>query len=90
MTKRTEVASRKKNSDIRYEIISGNYDKKFGIDELTGKIFVIEPLGLYTGIDYGDSSNSDYVDVDIRTSRLHSSGIYFHTPTRVYIYIYIY
>ena len=64
-----------KNSQIRYEIISGNYDKKFGIDEINGKISVIEPLGLFTGLDYDVSSNGDYIDADIRrTSKLHSSG----------------
>ena len=34
-----------KNSEIRYEIIQGNYEKKFFIDSLTGQISVIEPLG---------------------------------------------
>ena len=64
-----------KNSQIRYEIISGNYDKKFGIDEINGKISVIEPLGLFTGLDYDVSSNGDYIDADIRrSSKLHSSG----------------
>ena len=33
-----------KNSQIRYEIIQGNYEKKFFIDSLTGKISVLEPL----------------------------------------------
>lgn len=33
-----------KNSQIRYEIIKGNYDKKFNIDEVTGVITVSEPL----------------------------------------------
>lgn len=33
-----------KNSQIRYEIINGNYEKKFAIDEFTGEIFVREPL----------------------------------------------
>ena len=28
-----------KNSEIRYEIIHGNYERKFFIDSLTGKIF---------------------------------------------------
>ena len=32
------------NSDVRYEIIKGNYEKKFSIDEQTGVISVIEPL----------------------------------------------
>ena len=33
-----------KNSQIRYEIIQGNYEKKFFIDSLTGQISVLEPL----------------------------------------------
>ena len=32
------------NSDVRYEIIKGNYEKKFSIDEHTGVISVAEPL----------------------------------------------
>ena len=32
------------NSDVRYEIIAGNYEKKFSIDEETGVISVVEPL----------------------------------------------
>ena len=32
------------NSDVRYEIIKGNYEKKFSIDEQTGVISVAEPL----------------------------------------------
>ena len=32
------------NSDVRYEIIAGNYEKKFSIDEQTGVISVVEPL----------------------------------------------
>ena len=63
-----------KNSQIRYEIISGNYDKKFRIDEITGKLTVIEPLGVYSTLDYDGTSRSDYVDADMRTSQLHSSG----------------
>ena len=63
-----------KNSQLRYEIIAGNYEKKFGIDESTGKIFVIEPLGVYTGIDYDALSKSDYVDADMQTSKLHTTG----------------
>ena len=35
-----------KNSDIRYEIINGNYERKFSIDEYTGVISVTEPLNL--------------------------------------------
>ena len=63
-----------KNSQIRYEIISGNYDKKFRIDEVTGKLSVVEPLGVYPTLDYDGTSRSDYVDADMRTSQLHSSG----------------
>ena len=63
-----------KNSQLRYEIIAGNYEKKFGIDESTGKIFVIEPLGVYNGIDYDALSKSDYVDADMQTSKLHTTG----------------
>ena len=33
-----------KNSLVRYEIIKGNYEKKFHIDEVTGVIRVKEPL----------------------------------------------
>ena len=33
-----------KNSRVRYEIIKGNYEKKFSIDENTGVISVTEPL----------------------------------------------
>lgn len=33
-----------KNSEIRYEIIHGNYEKKFYIDAITGKISIMEPL----------------------------------------------
>eukprot|EP00095_Tigriopus_kingsejongensis_P012458 maker-scaffold696_size110080-snap-gene-0.13 protein:Tk12458 transcript:maker-scaffold696_size110080-snap-gene-0.13-mRNA-1 annotation:"cad86_drome ame: full" len=33
-----------KNSQVRYEIIKGNYERKFGIDEITGVITVAEPL----------------------------------------------
>ena len=39
-------ASGSKNSQIRYEIIRGNYEKKFSIDERTGVIKVQEPLHL--------------------------------------------
>ncbi len=35
-----------KNSEIRYEIIHGNYDKKFHIDSFTGQVSVMEPLTL--------------------------------------------
>ena len=33
-----------KNSDVRYEILTGNYDRKFAIDSVTGVISVKEPL----------------------------------------------
>ena len=33
-----------KNSQVRYEIINGNYEKKFFIDSVSGKISVMEPL----------------------------------------------
>jgi hypothetical protein len=33
-----------KNSEIRYEIIHGNYEKKFFIDSISGQISVMEPL----------------------------------------------
>ena len=33
-----------KNSDVRYEILTGNYDRKFSIDSVTGVISVKEPL----------------------------------------------
>ena len=39
-------SSSSKNSEIRYEIINGNYERKFSIDELTGVISVTEPLNL--------------------------------------------
>ena len=67
-----------KNSQIRYEIISGNYDKKFRIDEITGVLSVIEPLGVYPTLDYDSTSKADYVDADMRTSQLHSSGLRYH------------
>ena len=67
-----------KNSQIRYEIISGNYDKKFRIDEITGVLSVIEPLGVYPTLDYDSTSKADYVDADMRTSQLHSSGWRYH------------
>ena len=35
-----------KNSRVRYEIIHGNYERKFSIDEVTGVITVKEPLNL--------------------------------------------
>ena len=35
------------NSDVRYEIIAGNYEKKFSIDEKTGVISVLEPLQVF-------------------------------------------
>ena len=35
------------NSDVRYEIIAGNYEKKFSIDEETGVISVVEPLQMF-------------------------------------------
>ena len=35
------------NSDVRYEIIAGNYEKKFSIDEETGVISVVEPLQVF-------------------------------------------
>ena len=35
------------NSDVRYEIIAGNYEKKFSIDQETGVISVVEPLQLF-------------------------------------------
>ena len=38
-----------KNAAIRYEIIRGNYEKKFAIDEVTGVITVREPLNLPAG-----------------------------------------
>ena len=33
-----------RNSDIRYEIIKGNYDKRFMINEHNGRISVAKPL----------------------------------------------
>ena len=33
-----------KNSDVRYEILTGNYERKFAIDSVTGVISVKEPL----------------------------------------------
>ena len=36
------------NSDVRYEIIAGNYEKKFSIDEETGVISVVEPLQAFS------------------------------------------
>ena len=33
-----------KNSDVRYEILTGNYERKFSIDAVTGVISVTEPL----------------------------------------------
>lgn len=35
------------NSDVRYEIIAGNYEKKFSIDGETGVISVVEPLQIF-------------------------------------------
>ena len=35
------------NSDVRYEIIAGNYEKKFSIDEESGVISVVEPLQMF-------------------------------------------
>ncbi len=35
---------RSKNSAVRYEILTGNYERKFSIDERTGVITVREPL----------------------------------------------
>ena len=67
-----------KNSEIRYEIISGNYDKKFGINEKTGKIFVLEALGLGNAMEDGrsfESKSLDYVGANIRYSKLRSSGM---------------
>ena len=38
------------NSDVRYEIIAGNYEQKFSIDQNSGVISVVEPLqGLGNG-----------------------------------------
>ena len=37
-------ATSSRNSLIRYEIISGNYDKKFSVDPVTGVVKVKEPL----------------------------------------------
>ena len=38
------------NSDVRYEIIAGNYEQKFSIDQNSGVISVVEPLqGLSNG-----------------------------------------
>ena len=36
------------NSDVRYEIIAGNYEKKFSIDEESGVISVVEPLQVFS------------------------------------------
>ena len=33
-----------KNSEVKYEIIHGNYEKKFFIDSISGQITVMEPL----------------------------------------------
>ena len=33
-----------KNSDVRYEILTGNYERKFSIDSVSGVISVKEPL----------------------------------------------
>ena len=33
-----------RNSDVRYEILTGNYERKFSIDPVSGVISVEEPL----------------------------------------------
>ena len=33
-----------KNSDVRYEILTGNYERKFSVDSVSGVISVKEPL----------------------------------------------
>ena len=33
-----------RNSDVRYEILTGNYERKFSIDPVSGVISVLEPL----------------------------------------------
>ena len=33
-----------KNSDVRYEILTGNYERKFSVDSVSGVVSVKEPL----------------------------------------------
>ena len=67
-----------RNSDVRYEILTGNYERKFAIDPVSGVISVKEPLldgdamerrrrrrrnGKQSGTDLGENSNKDGVSI---------------------------
>ena len=65
-----------RNSDVRYEILTGNYERKFSIGPVSGVISVEEPLldgdamerrrrrrrrnGKQSGTDLGENSNKDW------------------------------
>lgn len=36
----TDNDAEKPNNIVRYEIISGNYENKFGLNEITGELFI--------------------------------------------------
>ena len=67
-----------KNSEIRYEIIHGNYEKKFFIDSISGQISVMEPLtpGLIrNGRQANFSSKIQRISKNILTKHFEQEGV---------------
>jgi hypothetical protein len=67
-----------KNSEIRYEIIHGNYEKKFFIDSISGQISVMEPLtpGLIrNGRQANFSSKIQRISKNILTKHFDQEGV---------------
>ncbi|KAK6645399.1 hypothetical protein RUM43_001676 [Polyplax serrata] len=90
----TDNDAEKPNNIVRYEIISGNYENKFGLNEITGELFIrgqltnrnlrqSEPQDGY----YNSQSDDGLTSVIVLTVRAYDLGIphrWTHTYVRIY------
>ena len=76
------------NSDVRYEIIAGNYEKKFSIDEETGVISVVEPLEVFgngrTERDLPPDEIDPIITLQVRTYDLGIPSLESQVPVNIF------
>lgn len=79
------------NSQVTYEIIDGNYQGKFEINNVTGEIRIKSPLTFQqsetTLSEYFQKKNSNLIPSIVLTIRAHDNGIpYRYSTVKVYLH----
>lgn len=75
------------NNIVRYEIIHGNYENKFMLNEVTGQLMLREPLTRRSKRQANNNSNKPDMDVFVLTARAFDLGVpvrFSTTTVRIY------